>query len=111
MATGIFLLDWSVFHMRISLGSKVAIAKGQLSQELKEEAVILDAHRGVYYGLNSVGSRIWQLMRHPKLVREIRDAILAEYEVDSHQCEKDLITLLDQLAAKGLIEVVGGESQ
>ena len=97
--------------MKINLATRVVVAKGQLSQELKGEAVVLDAHRGVYYGLDPVGSRIWQLMQNPKLVREIRDAILAEYEVESRQCEKDLLSLLHQLAANGLIEVVGGEPQ
>ena len=38
-------------------------------------------------------------------VDAIRDALLAEYDVDSTRCEEDLIHLLGELAAAGLVLV------
>jgi hypothetical protein len=96
--------EFSVMESMLSGRSIVVAAKGQVSCHLAEEAVILGLKAGVYYGLNSVGARIWNLIQEPKAVHEIRDAILAEYEVDPDRCERDLLVLLRDLAARDLIK-------
>jgi hypothetical protein len=60
-----------------------------------------------YYGLDSVGSRIWELVRERILVAEIRDVIAREYDVELKRCEADVLAFLQVLAAKGLIDVSG----
>src|SRR2546430_12237463 len=47
--------------------------------------------RSVYYSLDAVGSRIWALVQSPRSVREIRDTLLAEYDVPAERCERDLL--------------------
>jgi hypothetical protein len=83
----------------------VVAVKGQVSCELAGEAVILDITPGIYYGLNAVGARIWKLIQEPRTVNEIRAAVLEEYDVEPDRCERDLLALLQELAARGLIEV------
>ena len=90
---------------RVSIGSIVVAAKDQLSCDLAGEAVILNLKSGVYYGLDPIGARIWQLIQVPKAVQHIRDAILDEYDVEASQCEQDLLALLANMEAQGLIEV------
>ncbi|AOY82355.1 PqqD family peptide modification chaperone [Moorena producens JHB] len=89
----------------ISKSSIVVATQEQLSSDLGGEAIILDMKSGVYYGLNTVGSSIWNLIQEPKTVDEIRDALLAEYEVEPEKCDRDLLALLQEFAAVGLIEV------
>jgi len=89
----------------ISCGSVVVAAKDQVSCDLSGEAAILNLNDGMYYGLNEVGARIWSLLSEPTTVSEIRDQLEREFDVDSEQCEKDLVTLLSQLQGAGLIEV------
>ncbi|BAZ34096.1 hypothetical protein NIES4074_66100 [Cylindrospermum sp. NIES-4074] len=89
----------------ISKSSVVVAAKEQISSDLDGETVILDTKAGVYYGLNSVGASIWNLIQQPKTFAEIQSTILAKYEVESDQCENDILTLLQELAKEGLIEV------
>ena len=88
--------------------STVVAAKEQVSCSLAEEAVVLDLKAGVYYGLNEVGARIWNLIQEPKNVSELRDAILREFDVDANLCEHDLLVLLRDLAGKELITVKDG---
>ena len=90
---------------RTSPASIVVAIRDQVSADLAGEAAILNLKSGVYYGLNAVGARIWSLIQEPKSVEDIRDAILNEYDVDPERCESDLLQLLQQLAAEGLIEV------
>jgi hypothetical protein len=61
----------------------------------------------MYYSLNPVGTQIWKLIEAPQTVSGVCDALLEEYDVEPECCERDLLTLLQELADKGLIEVTG----
>lgn len=76
-----------------------------MSSDLAGEAIILDLRRGMYYGLDGVGAYIWGVLQQPQVVRDLRDAIVAEYDVAAEQCERDLLALLADLADTGLVEV------
>ena len=91
--------------VELGLSSRVIAARDQVSCDLGGEAAILQLASGTYYGLNPVGARVWALLQQPRTVREIHDALLAEYEVGPEQCERDLVALLQTLAAERLIEV------
>jgi hypothetical protein len=86
--------------------NSIVVASQQLvSSDLAGEQVILDLSSGMYYGLNPVGTRIWQLIQEPKTVKEVEETLLSEYEVDAEQCQQDLMAILQQLKDQGLIEV------
>jgi hypothetical protein len=89
----------------ISDGSIVSAITHQVSCDLSGEAVILNLRDGVYYGLNSVGARIWSLLEEPRSVRELRALLLDEYDIDPEVCAQQLVSLLSDLAAHGLLEV------
>jgi Coenzyme PQQ synthesis protein D (PqqD) len=85
--------------------SIVVAAKDQVSCDLAGEAVILHLKSGMYYGLNTVGARIWDLIQAPMTVDALRDTLLQEYNVEPQLCERELLTLLEELAVQGLVEV------
>jgi len=89
----------------ISERSVVVAAKDQVSCDLAGEAAILNIKSGVYYGLDPVGARIWNLVQEPRTVVQIQDAITSEYDVEPDRCARDLIGLLERLLEEGLIEV------
>jgi len=88
----------------ISLASVFIAVQDQVSTNLEDEAVILHLRKGVYYGLNPVGARIWSFLQEPHSVGEIRDMILEEYDVAPQSCEQDILELLKELLSNGLIE-------
>ena len=89
----------------VSRDSTVVATRDQVSSDLKGEVAILDLKAGVYYGLDDVGARVWNLIQEPKTVSEIRDVLLQEYDVEADRCERDLLALLQRLADEGLAEV------
>lgn len=91
----------------LSLRSVVVATGEQVSCALGEESAILNLKNTVYYGLDPVGARIWSLLLEPRSVRDIRNTLLDEYEVEKKRCETDLLKFLDQMRAEGLIEVRG----
>jgi hypothetical protein len=80
-------------------------SENQVSCSLQGEAVILNYRSGVYYGLNPVGARIWELIQESKTAPEVHQDILGEYEVDPERCWNDVLRLLDELQQAGLIEL------
>lgn len=74
-----------------------------VSRELEGEAVILNLESGVYFGLNEVGTRIWALIQQHGSLRKVLDAALQEYEVAPQVLENDLLQLIEQLQARGLV--------
>ena len=92
----------------ISDRSVVVAAKDQVSCDLAGEAAILNIKSGVYYGLDPVGARIWNLIKEPREVLEIQNTITGEYDVEPERCARDLMALLEKLFAEGLIEVKNG---
>jgi len=89
----------------ISLASRVKINEEVLFQELQGEAVLLNLKSGVYLGLDSVGTRIWNLLQQRPLLQDVRDAILQEYDVSAEQCERDLLRLVGKMEQQGLAEI------
>ena len=92
----------------IVTSSVVVATKDQVSSDLAGEAIVLSLRTAMYYGLDQVGARIWELVREPTRVADIRDAIASEYDVELERCERDVLDLLRQLATEGLIEVRDG---
>lgn len=80
-------------------------ARGNVYADLAGELAILDSKSGIYYGLDTVGARIWSLVLEFKSVAEIRDVLLEEYDVDRCQLESDISHLFEDLFTKGLVEI------
>lgn len=92
----------------ISEQSTVVAVKGQVSSDLGGEVAILNLDAGMYYGLNDVGARVWEMIQEPKPVSEIHATILEEYDVEPAEGKRDVLALLRELANEGLIEVRDG---
>lgn len=71
-----------------------------------DATVLLDADRGLYYTLNEVGARIWELITAGEPVIEILRCLGDEYEAPAESLQDDLGGLLTQLLRDGLIERV-----
>ena len=89
----------------ITASTKIVASQDQVSCDLGGEAAMLHMKSGVYYGLNSVGARIWSLIQEPRTFEEIRETLLAEYEVDAVRLDADLRVHLAELAEQQLIEI------
>lgn len=89
---------------RILEQSTVVVSSQQVSGDLLDgEVAILNLPDGVYYSLDEVGGRIWNLIQQPKTVRELTEILLQEYDIDPEICSHELMDLLQDLAEHGLI--------
>ena len=91
--------------MKVSKDSVVVANDAQASAEVSGEAVILSFQDGVYYGLDPVGSRVWELLQEKRSVQELHDQLLREYNVEADLLEKDLFSLLGELVDRHLVKI------
>ena len=73
---------------------------------LDNETVLIDMKTGVYFGLNAVGTRVWQLVAEHRALARVLDVMLDEYQVDRDVLENDLLDLSRRLRDAGLCEVI-----
>lgn len=88
----------------ISPNTTIVASRDQVSSDLAGESVILNLKNGTYYGLNEIGSVIWNLIQEPKTLADIYVHIQQEYDVDAQTCEADIQALLQDLINAQLIE-------
>ena len=81
----------------------IHISQDVLSHEVAGETVLLDLASESYFGLDEVGTRVWQMLKDGMDRETILDTLLTDYDVERGQLEADLAELLDQLEAAGLI--------
>jgi len=87
----------------LSVDSVVSRKAGVIEAEIEGEVVALNIEAGTCYGLNQVGSRIWHMLATSPRISEICETLLAEYSVNSDDCERQVLDLLEDLYSEGLI--------
>ena len=86
-----------------TLDGQVRVSEDIVVREIDGELVLLDLASGQYFGLDPVGTRVWQLLAENPSLGDAFDRLLDEFDVDAATLQQDLLTLVDALAANGLV--------
>jgi len=81
----------------------VIISAEALSQEVNGETVVLDLKTEQYFGLDKVGTRIWQLINEHRELQTTFDVMKEEFDVEGDRLESDMNMLLTEMMKSGLI--------
>jgi hypothetical protein len=79
----------------------------QVSCQINDEVAILDLERSLYFGLEGAGVQIWEALEQPRSVAELRDCLVAAFDVAPAECEADIVQMLSSLKEEGLVEIAG----
>jgi len=91
--------------MQFRADQKMTPSPDVLFREVCGESVLLDLSSENYFGLNEVGTRIWQLLQSGFSVGDTVDALTREFEVQRVTAESDLDELLGRLVQAGLVKM------
>ena len=89
----------------MSVIQTISLSPDVISQEVSGETVLLDLKSENYFGLDAVGTRIWQLIRDSGDFQVILDTVLEEFDADETRIRSDLEAMLAEIADLGLITV------
>jgi hypothetical protein len=89
--------------MTISFTDRVKIPDDVLISNLQDESVILNLDSERYYGLDSVGTRILAVLTSSDSIDAAYETLVQEYEIDHEVLKKDLLELVENLIAQGIL--------
>jgi len=89
----------------MNLDQKVTFSDTFFAQEVDGEMVLLDMESENYFGLDEVGTAIWQAMQEHGTLQEVFNAMLEQYDVDAEVLENDLSDFIGKLLDSGLVKV------
>src|SRR5262249_14290844 len=87
----------------LSPTSTVQRSEEQIAAAVDDEIIILSVERGSYFGLDDIGSDIWERLANPIRIDALCDALAAEYDADRAIIERDVLALLGKLVDAGLV--------
>lgn len=89
----------------INLNTTVVQAQDVVSEELGEEVVMLSLESNAYYSTNDIGAEIWKRIGQPIRVRELVIDLMEAFDVDTSQCEQDVLEFLNHAYAEGTVAI------
>lgn len=92
--------------VNINAETTVARTPDMIASDIDGEVVMMSVSGGKYYGMDSIGSRAWELLDRPRKVSELCDLLCEEFDVEQEQCVQDVLAFLGELAGKNIIEAV-----
>ena len=90
----------------MELAKKITFADTVFAQEVDGEMVLLDMNSENYFGLDAVGTDIWQAMQENESLTDVLAVLLDQYEVEEEVLKKDLLDFVEKLQESGLIEIM-----
>jgi hypothetical protein len=80
------------------------VSQKVLSSKIDEEVILMSFEADSYFGIDPVGSRIWELLSEkPASINELVVILVDEYEVDEETCRKQVQIFIDEMYTKKLI--------
>jgi hypothetical protein len=78
---------------------------GMLFNEIDGEVVMLSIENSEYYGMDKVGSRIWQLLESPLQLKELINKLMDEFDVAEEKCRKETLDFVKKMTEKKLLNL------
>ena len=90
----------------MELDQKVIFAESVFAQLVDDEMVLLDMESENYFGLDEVGTSIWNAMQDNETLEEVFNVLLEQYDVGEEMLNNDLLNFVTKLVDNGLAKVV-----
>ena len=90
----------------VSFAGRAAAPAHVLVRFLDREAVLLNLETEQYFGLDEIGTRMWQLVTASPSIDAAYQELLAEFDVEAEMLHSNLAELLSRLVDSGLLQVL-----
>lgn len=91
--------------MKFSPDSNLEIPDTTLFQELDGECVLLNLANESYYGLDEIGTRMWNVLSESDSIADAMAVLTKEYDIDEKTLRTDLDQFINELLENKLVQV------
>lgn len=89
----------------ISFNQQITATPDTLINQVGEESVLLNLGSEMYFGLDEIGTSMWQALTSSGTIQQAYESLLNEYDVEESRLRQDLSDLIEKLVANGLVEI------
>ncbi len=89
----------------LSSSERTEVPKHVLVCFLEKDSVLLNLEREIYYGLDEIGTRMWQVVTTAPNLENAYAALLTEFDVEPDLLRQNLSDLLGRLVENGLLQI------
>jgi hypothetical protein len=89
---------------RTILNSKTIVPEHVLYQEVSGNSALLNLETETYFGLDDVGTQMWEAMEKADTIGAAALALAEIYDAPLETLERDIVTLVAELRQNGLID-------
>ena len=86
----------------VSLSDRFVLSPDVVYRTLGAEAIVLNLETGIYFGLDQIGNRVWELILQHDL-RTACDMLATEFDAPREVIERDVVDLVSALLTKNLV--------
>ncbi|MBI3589989.1 MAG: PqqD family peptide modification chaperone [Candidatus Melainabacteria bacterium] len=90
---------------QVQLSASVKKNRNLFSKYFNERLHVFNPFSTSCFALNAVGERVLQVIDKPFTVSEVKNVLLKEFDIETEQCEKDLLYLLKEMEENGLVSI------
>jgi hypothetical protein len=89
--------------MDVAPTEQFAVHPSVIARELSGETVLLNLESGIYYGLDAIGTRVWQLLMQGRTIASVCETMIDEYDVAAEALHDDVVRLVGELRERGIV--------
>jgi len=91
--------------MKIDQSTQLIRNKDIIASEIDNEVVMMDKNFEQYFGLETIGARIWKLLDKQHTANELSEELIEEFNVSQEQCLADIMPFLTELVERELLVI------
>ncbi|GJM41134.1 MAG: hypothetical protein DHS20C20_14160 [Ardenticatenaceae bacterium] len=95
---------------QLTISSKIIRSEEFITSTVENEVVMMSLEKGNYYGLDSIGSFIWENMAQPTTVETLCQKLTEKFDVKPEQCQADVLVFLSELLQEEMVQILDEQS-
>jgi len=90
----------------ITIDTKVQQNLSMIASKIDNETVMMDIDSGKYFGVDTVGTDIWDKIETPTTLTKVCDLLQKEYNVENDKCRESVLKLMNKMYSQGLVTIL-----
>jgi len=94
-----------MYNIKMNFTEKITIPSTVFAQVVDDEMVIMDTQSENYFGLDAIGTQMWQILVENSALENLKIKILEMYDVEESVLKCDIEIFISELLKNKLITI------
>ena len=87
----------------VTLQSVISRNPEIIHSAMDDELVMMSVDQGLFFGIDKIGTHIWNLLETPLKAEVLIEKLVAHYDVEPELCKNDTLLFLNDMLVKKVI--------